>query len=63
MATDPNIIVQQAVDTAIGERGEIGLQVAAYMDGKPVVDVWGSLADETRGNTVDADTRFDGGGG
>ena len=24
MATDPNIIDQQAVDTAIGERGEIG---------------------------------------
>ena len=58
MATDPNIIVQQAVDTAIGERGEIGLQVAAYMDGKPVVDVWSGLADETSGKKVDADTLF-----
>jgi len=58
MATDPNIIVQQAVDTAIGERGEIGLQVAAYMDGKPVVDVWSGLADETTSKEVDADTLF-----
>lgn len=55
MATDPNIIVQQAVDTAIGERGEVGLQVAAYMDGKPVVDVWGGLADETSDKKVGAD--------
>jgi len=47
MAADPNNIVQQAVDIAIGERGEIGLQVAAYLDGEPVVDVWGGLADET----------------
>ena len=55
MATDPNIIVQQAMDTAIGERGEVGLQVAAYMDGKPVVDVWGGLADETSDKKVGAD--------
>ena len=27
MATDPNTIVQQAVDTAIGEREEIGQAV------------------------------------
>ncbi len=58
ITTDPNIIVQQAVDTAIGERGEIGLQVAAYMDGKPVVDVWSGLADETTRKEVDADTLF-----
>ena len=58
MAADPNKIVQQAVDIAIGERGEIGLQVAAYLDGKPVVDVWGGLADEATGKKVDADTLF-----
>jgi len=29
MAADPNSIVQEAVDVAIGERGEIGLQVTA----------------------------------
>ncbi len=58
MAAEPNKIVQQAVDIAIGERGEIGLQVAAYLDGEPVVDVWGGLADETTGKKVDADTIF-----
>ena len=58
MAMDPNEIVQQAVDIAIGERGEIGLQVAAYLDGKPVVDVWGGLADETSGKKVEPDTLF-----
>ena len=58
MAGDANKIVQEAVDVAIGERGEIGLQVAAYLDGKPVVDVWGGLADEATGKQVDADTIF-----
>ena len=58
MAGDPNTIVQQAIDVAIGERGEIGLQVAAYLDGQQVVDVWGGLADETTGKKVDVDTIF-----
>ena len=58
MAADPNRIVQQAVDVAISERGEIGMQVAAYLDGKQVVDVWGGLADETVGRKVDADSIF-----
>jgi CubicO group peptidase (beta-lactamase class C family) len=56
--TDPNAAVQQAVDAAIRDRGEIGLQVAAYLDGKLVVDVWGGLADETTGRPVDGDTIF-----
>jgi len=58
MPAEPNTIVQEAVDLAIGERGEIGLQVAAYLDGKPAVEVWGGLADETTGEKVDADTLF-----
>src|SRR2546427_10629749 len=58
MATTPNSIVQAAVDAAISERGEIGLQVAAYVDGTQVVDVWGGLADATTGRNVDADTLF-----
>jgi hypothetical protein len=47
MATNPNSMVQEAVDVAISKRGEIGLQVVAYVDGKQVVDVWGGLADIT----------------
>jgi CubicO group peptidase (beta-lactamase class C family) len=56
--TAVNAIVQKAVDAAIAESGEIGLQVAAYLDGELVVDVWGGLADETTGRRVDGDTLF-----
>ena len=58
MASDANGIVQKAVDVAIGEHGEIGLQVAAYLDGELAIDVWGGLADETTGRKVEADTVF-----
>ena len=58
MAASPKSIVQEAVDVAIGERGEIGVQVAAYLDSELVIDVWGGLADETTGREVDGDTLF-----
>ena len=58
MAGDLNRIVQEAVDVAINEQGEIGVQVAAYLDNELAVDVWGGLADETTGRVVDADTVF-----
>ena len=51
-------IVQEAIDVAIGERGEIGVQVAAYLDSELVIDQWGGLADETNGREVDCDTLF-----
>jgi len=53
-----NTIFQDAVDTAIREKGEVGLQVAAYLDGEPVVDVWGGVADVSTGRRVDRDTLF-----
>ena len=58
MAADPNRIVQEAIDIAINERGEVGVQVAAYLDSKLVVDAWGGLADQTTGRKVDGDTLF-----
>src|SRR5262249_40964851 len=58
MATNPNSMVQEGVETANRESGEIGLQVAAYVEGTQVVDVWGGLADATTGRQVDADTLF-----
>jgi len=58
VAANANSIIQKAVDTAIREGGEIGLQVAAYVDGELVVDVWDGLADETTGRKVDGDTLF-----
>jgi len=37
---EANRVVQKAVDAAIAEGGEIGLQVAAYLNGELAVDVW-----------------------
>ena len=58
MAASPNGIVQDAIDVAIAERGEIGVQVAAYLDSELVIDSWGGLADEVTGQEVDGDTLF-----
>ena len=55
---DANKVVQRAVDAAISEGGEIGLQVAVYLHGELAVDVWAGLADETTGRKVDANTIF-----
>ena len=37
---------------------EIGLQVAAYLDGKLVIDAWAGMADPAAGKPVDGDTLF-----
>ena len=58
MSATTSSIVQEAIDVAIGERGEIGVQVAAYLDSELVIDQWGGLADETSGQEVDGDTLF-----
>ena len=39
-----NALVNQAIEHAI-QRGEIGIQVAAYYKGELVVDAWGGVAD------------------
>lgn len=49
---------QQAIDKTIRENGEVGMQVAVYHNGQPVVDVWGGIADETTGRAVDGETLF-----
>ncbi|SEI51342.1 serine hydrolase [Pseudomonas sp. NFACC07-1] len=51
-------IVQKALDHAIGEGGEIGLQVAAYLDGKLVIDAWSGVVDPANPRPVDGDTLF-----
>ena len=51
-------LFQQAIDTAIRDHGEVGLQVAVYHENNLVVDAWGGIADETTGRTVDGDTLF-----
>ncbi|OAI94760.1 serine hydrolase domain-containing protein [Pseudomonas putida] len=57
---DPRVqaIVQKALDEATGAGGEVGVQVAAYLDGKLVVDAWSGSADPGSGRPVDGDTLF-----
>ncbi|HEV7524245.1 MAG TPA: serine hydrolase domain-containing protein [Acidimicrobiia bacterium] len=38
------------------ERGEVGAAVSVYLDGRPVVDLWGGLADATNGIRWQEDT-------
>ncbi len=56
--TVANRIVQRAVEKAISEKGEIGIQVAAYLKGQLVVDCWAGIADVETGRPVDGDTLF-----
>src|ERR1700751_5831367 len=53
-----NAVVQQVVDRAIRERGEVGVQVAAYLGGELVIDAWGGIADPPTRRPVDGDTLF-----
>jgi CubicO group peptidase (beta-lactamase class C family) len=50
--------VKQVLDSLIAEGPEIGLQVAAYLDGKLVVDAWSGVADRSSGKPVDGDSLF-----
>lgn len=56
--TSVNRAVKAALDLAIAEQGEIGLQVAAYLGGELVVDCWAGVADVASGRPVDGDTLF-----
>jgi CubicO group peptidase (beta-lactamase class C family) len=53
-----NAHVKRAIDTAIKERGEMGLQVCAYYRGALVIDTWAGVADPATGRLVDGDTLF-----
>jgi CubicO group peptidase (beta-lactamase class C family) len=50
--------VRLALQGLVRDTPEVGLQVAAYLDGKLVVDAWAGLADEATGKKVDGDTLF-----
>ncbi len=50
--------VQKALDDLVKSGEELGLQVAAYLDGELVIDAWAGLADEGTGRKVDGDTLF-----
>ena len=50
--------VVEALHDAIAQRGEIGLQVAAYLSGELVIDAWAGVADPATGRPVTGDTLF-----
>jgi CubicO group peptidase (beta-lactamase class C family) len=57
-SSEPSQAVRQVLQSLVDEGPEVGLQVAAYVDGMLVVDAWAGLADEASGRPVDGDTLF-----
>jgi CubicO group peptidase (beta-lactamase class C family) len=57
-STEANATVRAAIEKTVAAGTEIGVQVAAYYQGRVAIDTWGGLADETTGRTVDGDTLF-----
>ncbi|MGZ5486482.1 MAG: serine hydrolase domain-containing protein, partial [Nitrososphaeraceae archaeon] len=55
---DINSKVRKVLEELIYDNGEIGLQVAAYLDGKLVIDTWAGLADELSHKPVNSETLF-----
>ncbi|MEN9935388.1 MAG: hypothetical protein RLZZ387_1967 [Chloroflexota bacterium] len=58
MSPTLNQRVQATIDDLVASGEELGLQVAAYVDGRLVVDAWAGLADEATGRPVDGETLF-----
>jgi CubicO group peptidase (beta-lactamase class C family) len=56
--SDANAKVRATLESLVRDTPEIGLQVAAYLDGKLVIDAWAGLADEANNKPVDGDTMF-----
>ena len=57
-AADASAKVRATLEALVKDTPEVGLQVAAYLDGKLVVDAWAGLADEATRKPVDGDTLF-----
>lgn len=58
MKQELNDRVQALINILVESGQEVGLQVAAYVDGELVVDAWAGIADETTGRPVDGATLF-----
>ncbi|HMQ56035.1 MAG TPA: serine hydrolase domain-containing protein, partial [Anaerolineae bacterium] len=58
MQHDLNHLIQNLLDELVESGEEVGLQVAAYLDGRLVVEAWAGLADEATGRPVDGETLF-----
>ncbi|MCC6630045.1 MAG: beta-lactamase family protein [Chloroflexi bacterium] len=56
--SDATATIQRLIDQLVADGTEVGLQVAAHVDGRRVLDVWAGTADDVTGRPVDADTLF-----
>lgn len=56
--SEANAIVQQAIDEAVADGKEIGIQVAAYLNDALVIDVWSGTTEPGGARKVDGDTLF-----
>jgi CubicO group peptidase (beta-lactamase class C family) len=50
--------VQKSIDSLVGSGREIGVQVAAYLDGQLIINAVSGVADPSNGNPVVPDTPF-----
>src|SRR5688500_14905599 len=50
--------VRATLESIVQDTPEIGLQVAAYLDGKLVIDTWAGVADTATNKPVNGDTLF-----
>lgn len=58
VSSGANDRVRDVLEGLVRDTPEIGLQVAAYLDGELVIDAWAGLADPAAGKPVDGDTLF-----
>ena len=58
MISEPNEYVRAELQRLVDKGPEIGLQVAAYLEGELVIDTWAGIADTETGRLVDGDTLF-----
>jgi CubicO group peptidase (beta-lactamase class C family) len=58
LTSGANDKVRAVLESLVAEGPEIGLQVAAYLDGKLVIDAWAGKADPAARKAVDGDTLF-----
>ena len=58
VSSEANDKVRTVLESLVAETPEIGLQVAAYVDGELVIDAWAGMADAAAGRPVDGDTLF-----
>ena len=49
--------VRAAFEANLAEGADLGASVAVHVDGRPVVDLWGGVADERTGRVWERDTR------